>query len=126
MFYMIEGAVRVVDAVCRAWAWLVRPFWRRPLCLVQARGGTVIYGICNLPRGHGNGSKVHQERLQDGRLWAEWRSVLPEDEMDRAERHIRPGQPGRRGPMPSRHRPARVTVIGGQTDDQPSEDRPKG
>lgn len=38
---------------------------------------------CTLQRGHGAGSKVHQ-CWRDGRLWAEWRSILLEDEDDRA------------------------------------------
>lgn len=44
------------------------------LCLV--RDGH--YGTCNLPLGHGGGSQVHQE-WREGKLWAEWRSVLPEE-----------------------------------------------
>lgn len=37
------------------------------------------HGQCTLPAGHGNGSVVHTE-MRDGKLWAQWRSVLPEDE----------------------------------------------
>jgi hypothetical protein len=48
------------------------------------------YGECTLPLGHGNGSKIHQEWRGAGeprQLWAEWRSVLWEDE---CVCHVRP------------------------------------
>lgn len=38
---------------------------------------------CTLPVGHGGGSKVHQA-WDAGGLLSEWRSVVPEDEQDRA------------------------------------------
>ena len=44
------------------------------LCHVRGGGGE-----CDLPVGHGSGSKVHRE-MRDGKLWASWRSILSEDE----------------------------------------------
>jgi hypothetical protein len=34
---------------------------------------------CNFEWLHGDGSAIHTE-MRDGKLWAQWRSVLPEDE----------------------------------------------
>lgn len=44
------------------------------------------HGECNLPLGHDNGAVVHTE-MRDGELWANWRSVLWEDE---CVCHVRP------------------------------------
>lgn len=54
-----------------------------PLCLVQCSGG-----ICNRPLGH-NGV-IHSETLANGELYAEWRSVVREDEDDRATEYKTP------------------------------------
>lgn len=56
------------------------------LCLVKDG----VNGICNLPRGHEG--VVHQETLEDGTLWASWRSILPKDELNRAAFYVHPDQ----------------------------------
>lgn len=48
---------------------------RKQLCGV--RDGD--HGECNLLAGHGGGSVIHTE-WRDGKIWANWRSVLWEDE----------------------------------------------
>jgi len=61
------------------------------LCLV--RDGD--YGICTEPRGHEG--VIHREVLASGILWAEWRSVTPCDEANRAEAYMTPNERKRNG-----------------------------
>lgn len=56
------------------------------LCLVKDGH----YGVCNMPRGHEG--VVHRETLPDGTLWAEWRSIFPSDEHDRATTYVEPSE----------------------------------
>jgi len=55
-------------------------------CLVR----DLDYSICNLPRGHEG--VVHQEVLEDGTLWAEWRSITKYSETNRAEKYLTPSE----------------------------------
>lgn len=68
------------------------PPWpiRLPLCLVMDKGGEgIIYGICNMEIHDG---AVHKETLEDGTVWAEWRSVTLHDELTRATEYKTPEQ----------------------------------
>ena len=56
-------------------------------CHVRDSGdGSDVKGECTQPAGHAG--VVHRED-RGGRLWAEWRSVLPQDE---CVCHVRPGR----------------------------------
>lgn len=50
-----------------------------PLCLVMDESDDPgdPHGVCNLPAGHPG--VIHAE-WRDGKLWAQWRSILPGDE----------------------------------------------
>lgn len=100
---VIEAAARItarmpafraaVDAVVAAVArpdWATLPAQLLPIvapappgpCGVKDGGGRLEgrdVPTCNWPWLHGDGSAVHTE-MRDGKLWAQWRSVLPEDE----------------------------------------------
>lgn len=54
------------------------------MCLV--RDGD--YGVCNMLRDHPG--VIHTERLPNGQIYAQWRSILPEDELDRADEYVLP------------------------------------
>jgi len=61
------------------------------LCLV--RDGD--YGVCNMVRGHEG--VIHSETLDDGTLWAQWRSVTAASEANRAHTYMTPDERKRNG-----------------------------
>lgn len=59
---------------------------RTELCLVT--DGNL--GVCNMSKGHDG--VIHREITEEGTLWSEWRSIVPEDELRRAAEYIPPAQ----------------------------------